>query len=311
MFDVKITNEIEKIICVESLYSLFLYEKIVGNFDKTLLLTSDRLPSVILNRLPNYIYIKYDMFLQSLLNEGLKGRVLHRLGGYYPPGFESIKKIIESDKVIKYGHDHILISCMLKKKDIIIIEDGLANYVKQKNTISQKYFPFFKVKGYSSVTKKIYLTGLIKIPSKLKNKHEIVNIKKLDSKSIFNNFSSDLANTKKIIITQPFFDDGYLSESEHKYLYKKLYLKILSTEVFIKPHPRDSIDYSFLSTNILDKNVPIEIIYQAAELTDIYSVNSTAGYTAKILCNNVQVHKVFNNDFNRKELLKLIDDKND
>lgn len=311
MFDIKITNKIENIICVESLYSLFLYEKIMVNFDNTLLLTSDRLPSIILNNFPNYICIKHDMFSQSLLNEGIKGRVLHRFGGYYPPGFESIKEIIEANGVKKYGHDHILISCMLKKKDIIIIEDGLANYVKQKYTISQKAFPFMKVKGYSFLTKKIYLTGLMDIPSELKYKYEIINIKIINNKSIFNDFSRDFINIKKIIITQPFFDDGYLSESEHINLYKKLYLNKLSMEIFIKPHPRDSIDYSFLSENILDKNIPIEIIYQTAKLTDIYSVNSTASYTAEILCNNVRTHKVINNDLNRKNLLKLIDDKDD
>lgn len=69
---------------------------------------------------------------------------------------------------------------------------------------------------------------------------------------------------KALVLTQPLYKDKILqSEAEQLSFYKKIVqdLKQKNFKVYIKPHPRDCIDYSaFISDiNVINKEFPIEI----------------------------------------------------
>lgn len=69
---------------------------------------------------------------------------------------------------------------------------------------------------------------------------------------------------KALILTQPLYKDKVLhSEKEQIFFYKAIVkdLKQQKLKVYIKPHPRDSIDYSSLISdiNVINQEFPIEI----------------------------------------------------
>ena len=68
-----------------------------------------------------------------------------------------------------------------------------------------------------------------------------------------------------LILTQPLFPDGIVeSESDQKQIYKNMINEYTDTSdnIVIKPHPRDTVDYSSLYPNaiILEKDMPVEIL---------------------------------------------------
>jgi len=66
-----------------------------------------------------------------------------------------------------------------------------------------------------------------------------------------------------LIITSPLYDDQYVkTQSQHIEVYRDIAAGLLSQgfEVYIKPHPRDNVDYSvFENTIVLSKDMPLEV----------------------------------------------------
>lgn len=66
-----------------------------------------------------------------------------------------------------------------------------------------------------------------------------------------------------LILTQPFFKDGfYKMKNQQIDLYQEMFQFLLDKdcEVWLKPHPRDDEDYSFLSLTVVNKDFPIELL---------------------------------------------------
>lgn len=85
-----------------------------------------------------------------------------------------------------------------------------------------------------------------------------------------------------LLLTQPLLGDGIVgSEEEQIKIYKELVSENIKTKTLvIKPHPRDSADYSpvFPSAVILDKDMPVEVMLFSlkGEFADVLSINSTS-----------------------------------
>lgn len=210
-----------------------------------------------------------------------------------------LKKLNLSKNVKVYGADHIRgANFFLKRYEFYLIEDGMMNYAKQtyKRTIKNLLFSKPKL-GRDKNVKKIYLTGLAQIPEEIKDKVEIVDLKKLwklktkeEQEEILEVFGFNREILEKIkekntiLFTQPLSEDGILNEQEKIELYSKIILKYPKEKLIIKTHPREKTNYIefFKEILILDKSFPAEIF----ELLDIdfdrtITLFSTAAFGVK------------------------------
>ena len=210
-----------------------------------------------------------------------------------------LKKLNLSKNVKVYGADHIRgANFFLKRYEFYLIEDGMMNYAKQtyKRTIKNLLFSKPKL-GRDKNVKKIYLTGLAQIPEEIKDKVEIVDLKKLwklktkeEQEEILEVFGFNREILEKIkekntiLFTQSLSEDGILNEQEKIELYSKIILKYPKEKLIIKTHPREKTNYIefFKEILILDKSFPAEIF----ELLDIdfdrtITLFSTAAFGVK------------------------------
>lgn len=212
----------------------------------------------------------------------------------------TLKKKNFSTKIKVYGADHIRgANFFLKRFDFYLIEDGTMNYIPQTYIRSIKNILFSKPKfGVYKNVKKIYLTGLAPIPSKIEKKVEIISLNELwKNKTIrekekilgifgFNNKIIKSIKERSIILyTQPLSEDGVISEKEKIELYSKIILKYPKEKLILKTHPREMTQYKklFKDILILDQNFPSEIL----ELLEIkfekgVTLFSTAVLNAKV-----------------------------
>lgn len=72
----------------------------------------------------------------------------------------------------------------------------------------------------------------------------------------------NISNNSAILLTQPLSQDAFCdSVDEHYQIYAAIiaHLRTHGYSVFLKPHPRDNLDYSSFPVTIIDKNIPCEI----------------------------------------------------
>lgn len=214
-------------------------------------------------------------------------------------------KIIFNKGVIVYGNDN-LSYFILRRKKIILIEDGLVNYYHKqmrknriynilKNIIYLKP-PFYKSYGYSKFVKKIYLTN--KSNNKdLEKKEKIVNLKKLWQQknqmekkrilSLYNleeNYFNKVEGKKVILLTQPLSEDNLISENKKIMLYKKIISRYSENDLVIKVHPREKTNYTdfFPKITIIKDKIPFELYYlQGIKLEKVVTIFSTAVLAVK------------------------------
>jgi hypothetical protein len=87
--------------------------------------------------------------------------------------------------------------------------------------------------------------------------------------------------------------------SERKKLNKLLNkcIKMMDSPVGVKPHPRsNNVPFETDDVRLIPKSVPVEVVYamEGINITDVVGVNSTSFYTAKYLCNKVNVLSIAN-----------------
>jgi len=189
--------------------------------------------------------------------------------------------------LIVYGNDDLTYARPFRKNNFHIIEDGTINYYSEEEIVNQKkvflskyipkkildkirfkYIPF----GYNKCISKVYLTNKDKVPSKIMDKVEVVNLKYLWSickykdeiMQIFN-FDHELLEKLKdnrYSILFPFseFERNEINERKIINRYKDAIKKSTSI-VLIKPHRFDILDYSkyFDKDLIIDRNIPFEL----------------------------------------------------
>ncbi|PSU74088.1 hypothetical protein CTM93_20385 [Photobacterium phosphoreum] len=143
----KITKKYKNIMITQSLYSLALYIFVNKNLESdTLFLLGDNI---------NYESIKMELsnfIIYDVRSAGPKNITEWMLlsKGVIFGRFKKINKYINVDTVI-YGHDHISLSPLFFKREMIIIEDGLSNYTENYNdlTRNQKIKKILNIKSVS------------------------------------------------------------------------------------------------------------------------------------------------------------------
>lgn len=246
-------------------YSLLIYLLMENekNINNTIFLIENNLKELKLNN--KIIFLKNSKYKLIIL--------IHRF--YCLIKCFYIEKRYKLEKIDVYGNDHIPIAFyFLKKHNFYVIEEGLANYEKLPKVKEKPMLYFFSKLGRTKMVKKIFLTGLSKIPIEINNKVEIIELKKLYSQKniseiemilkVFNLEKVNLENLKAkkyILFTQPLSEDGYLSENEKVEIYDKIIKKYPKKDLIIKTHPREITNYKekFGEIDIITEIFPAEI----------------------------------------------------
>lgn len=208
-------------------------------------------------------------------------------------------------KAVVYGyHMSDWISNLLKEKyKYIILEDGLANYnFKEKDIKKTKLnlkewlmlgglynYPSYGLcdKSYS-----VYLSGLQEIPSKIKNKTKVLNLKNIwkmktetekeEILDIFNLTMKELSSIKLervLLVTQPLSEDKIITEAEKVLIYEELIKEYGEENIILKTHPREKTRYKRLFPKIVEikKGFPLELLALIdIELKEIVTLFSTS-----------------------------------
>lgn len=249
----KIQTSYNHCVLVESIYSLALYGYINQNsFDNTLVILGDNIGyAEVVALLPNCIV--YDCRKMARLMGNFCTRALASQGLYW-------RELTELGAMLNnaqyfYGHDHLPASYLLRSKAMTLLEDGVGNYNQPKAIAAWKRVKkrlFYKkalLFGYDSPQDNIYLTGLLPLPRGFKAKVTLLD-RAAFIQSLFTShaglFAPAIANAerKSLLLTQPFSESAILSERQKIALYQSMVTKYQLTHLVIKPHPRETTDYS-------------------------------------------------------------------
>ncbi|WP_241762010.1 glycosyltransferase family 52 [Mannheimia granulomatis] len=191
--------------------------------------------------------------------------------------FLCFKLGINGKKLEVYGADHITgAKFFLKRYNFILIEDGTINYSLNAyvRSIKNRLFSIPSYGVHKNVSK-IYLTKSDNIPSCIKDKVEVIDIKELWNKKHDNekvdilrmlNVNIDsilkLKGKSYILYTQPLSEDGVISEEEKIKLYENILQSYDLSRLVIKPHPREKTSYEdiFKGAYTFRDNIPAEIL---------------------------------------------------
>lgn len=278
------------VIVISNLRILLIYLLVINeNLDNKYFIFEEKteLDLLILNK----IYYKNRCHIVKTKNIFLK--IFNKLRKY-----REQKKFIEENHLENiekiYGVSHIGIgNYFVKKYNFYLIEDGLMNYMEQLYKRTYKDIILNRERmGLHKNVKKIYLTGLGKVPEVIKKKVEIVNLEELwnkksedKRKQINEIFGVNVEALKKIadrkimLFTQPLSEDGIISEREKIDLYSKILNKYQQKNVVIKPHPREKTDYSdyFLECCVMKEKYPVELmIFNGLKIDRAVTLFSTA-----------------------------------
>lgn len=186
---------------------------------------------------------------------------------------------------------------------VIGIEDGLLSYldntnpriIPRTNVFKNLLFgPIYPDYGYSKKVGKIYLTGMCLIPDALAGRAEVIDIRRLwerknaeEKQEIIDLFlpgGTDVllsSGREVILMTQPFSEDGFITESEKISIYKALAIGYEEKKLIIKSHPRERTDYSvcFPDAMIINGFCPmVLLVLTGLKVKTAISFNSTASY---------------------------------
>ena len=261
----------QKLVIDNTLYSILIYMLLNNEWRDSIFVLNNKLDNKFLNNFQKKVKKLY-IFKQYKIKKYYFKYILEYFKLYF--------FLLKQNNIKIYGNDDLEYFFSFGN-DIFLIEDGLLNYKKKKQSIIEVLKkiiklknPFYKSLGYSNSVKKIYLTGLAPIPKEIKDKVEIINLKNLwskkseeEKKEILDIFGfnertiSKIKNKKNILLTQPLSEDGFISEKEKIELYKKVIINYLEKDLVIKTHPREKTDYKkyFPEIEILNQSFPAEL----------------------------------------------------
>lgn len=296
----------KKICYVSTIYSLLLY-LLINSEKETFFILGEELPVLFKKNFPlPKVYFKKEI---------VKG--ISKQRKYFLKLRRNIKLKISLRKVDKnaivYGyHMSDWIANILKEKyRYYILEDGLANYnIKDKDIrkkrLNIKEFLFLGAKynypsyGIDKETKKIYLTGLEKVPEIIEKKVKIINLKNLwnekneiEKNKILNIFKVNLSDVEEfdenkiLLITQPLSEDRIIDEIEKISIYKEIIEKYGEENIILKKHPREKTEYIkyFPQAKILPNEFPLELFSLLDfKIKKVVTLFSTSAYAFKGKC---------------------------
>lgn len=162
-----------------------------------------------------------------------------------------------------------------------IITDTAFAYMAHEDNLKMRIKNFLRLGytfcGYDRYTKSVEVNSIdgVKIQHLAKNKlverprkPMFDKLSDIDIITLKNIFMKDIPEfddkSSMLLLTQPFYADRVVdNEAKQAEIYQKLVTKYIGDlKLVIKPHPRDSLDYTslFSKATILDKNMPLEIV---------------------------------------------------
>ena len=286
----------KKYICMTAYHLLITLAKIDNNNRNELLLLEGALSEDIIDSLVEENIFEEITILNMYMFDELKKYMRNRR-----EVFEIIELLKEGH--IYIYNDHIPIGWILDKYKIKynLIEDGydffsykytdFRNKIFTKKSTVRDYKELFKHylflrrtqgPGFSKYCQSIEVNDISVVP-KDERYHKF---KEVPRKELFNNISeertqlilrvfdveelSEVAEKSVLILTQPLSLDGLLNSDDKQYgFYKKICDKYLSEgyEVYLKPHPRDSITYRNINgIKLIAQSVPMELIEMVSDV---------------------------------------------
>ena len=237
----------------------------------------------------------------------------------------SIVKEKELDTSLVIGQDHIIGKDYFLKYNYHLIEDGMGIYTTfyierekyKKRYIYNKILNKKNWNGVEETVTKIYLTKKDNIPIEIKDKVEIINLKKLwnsktkeEQKKILKIFKFNfeevekLSDRKYILFTQPLSEDLVITEDEKIEIYKKVMKNYDEEKMIIKTHPRELTDYKkiFSKAILLNNQFPAELL----SILDIKfkKVITLFSTSVKIFENNIEID-FYGTEVNPKVLVRF------
>lgn len=265
-----------KIVLENSVYSFFLYLLIDNNWEQSIFILDEPLYDKVSKKMEKIKIYKYrDLSYKKHL-------ILFYIEKFRLFFYLFKMKILGDSSYYLYGED-MMMSYFYKKRKIHLIEDGTWSYkireeeksfLKRLKRLVRLENPFYNFSGEDNSVEKIYLTGLGKIPTSIKEKVEIINLKKLweektieERSKILNFFDINLEKLKRIkskkylLLTQPLSEDGTLNEKEKIEIYSNILSNYDLKNIVIKVHPREKLDYKniFPEVEVLDEYFPVEL----------------------------------------------------
>lgn len=297
---------INKVCIANNLYCLLFYlllsdEKVR---EETFFFFDRNIPQRIVNELPNSKKYTPPTSAVGKILFLLKLRYIHR------------RKFPFLKTASIWGQDNLLITPpLLANRKMTVIEDGVSNYTRIPRQRSFKWIkkvlisPLMaqQTQGYSDSVDTLYLTGLAPVQEAVKHKVKFVNLNNLWENSsqrkkdiimsvfgLSENNVRSFAEVDSILLTQPLSEDNVITEEEKIMLYRHI---IGNKKVAIKPHPRERTNYKYFfpDVQILNNDVPIEILSLLdVKFSHVYTIFSTAAlafpYHTDVHFMGTQVH---------------------
>lgn len=283
-------------ICMTAYHLLITLTKLDNNNRNELLLLEGALSEEIID-----LFVKENIFEKITVLNMYMFDELKKYMGNRREVFEIIELL--KDGHIYIYNDHIPIGWILDKNKIKynLIEDGYNffsyKYIDFRNRVFTKKatirdykdllkYLFFlrrtKGPGFSKYCQSIEVNDISVVP-KDERYHKF---KEVPRKDLFNNISeerkqlilrvfdveelSEVAEKSVLILTQPLSIDGLMNRDNKQYgFYEKICDKYLSEgyEVYLKPHPRDTITYEKINgVNLIAQSVPMELIEMVSDV---------------------------------------------
>lgn len=304
-----------KHVCViDTPFTLFYYFLIFGVNDEDVLIMSHHVPESIRKNV-NHIYFPITViYPYTSIKYILKNCILFVKIAYQilKLRIKIYKKTKGCKKIKSYGHGHLVFSFPLYEyPNSAIIEDGIGNYA---DLPEYKEFPpiqkFLLAKifgkhirkiydgfGTHPNVKEIYLTKEEGYSDLIKDKVVVKKLDKLmksideDNKNkILKIFNADeimklnIQKTDILLLTEPFTEGFELTIEEEIEIYKKMISKYDYNRIVIKPHPRETKDYSeyFPDIRVITTKFPLELFdLMGIEFQKILTIHSSAALNFK------------------------------
>lgn len=308
----KLSKPMKRICVVDSPFTLYYYLLLFGVNDEDLFIVSYNIPKHVRDNL-NHIYFPitriypYDSLKHALIDLWLFVRI----------AFEILKLRIKLRSKTKeynvkaYGHGHLLFSFPLYEyPNSALIEDGIGNYAElpeYKEFSPVKKFIFNKIFGkyirkpmdgfgtHPNITE-IYLTKKQGFSESIKDKVIVNELDKLTNSinpeqknkilKMFNvdEIANNIKETDVLLLTEPFTESFELTLEEELNIYKDIISKHDPENIIIKPHPRETKDYTkyFPDIRVITIPFPLELFnLMDVKFKKIITIHSSAALNFK------------------------------